>query len=215
VQILGHRLGIVATQITERIAAPHESGVVALVAGEIALPIRTVALLEESKRLAATDVLTGLANRRHGSDTLARELARAERYRHGFCVALVDIDHFKRVNDTLGHSVGDRVLAHVARVLRQAVRKSDLVARWGGEEFLLLLTSTPTGGARFAAERIRAAVAASPFIDGDGNKLEITISIGVAMCQGQNADALIDAADRALYRAKSAGRNRVEVATDE
>jgi diguanylate cyclase (GGDEF)-like protein len=160
---------------------------------------------------AATDSLTGLPNSRSVRDTVKRMAAQAGRTSEPLAAALLDLDHFKQVNDTLGHGRGDDVLAAVGAVLREQLRESDFVGRMGGEEFVMLLPATGREGAVVAAEKIRAAVAA---IELPGVDREITISIGIAVIPDHagDADGVLRAADRALYAAKERGRNRVEVA---
>src|SRR5215213_9960274 len=139
-------------------------------------------LVEANERLAAqalTDDLTGLANRRGGAHELERTVALATRHGHALALARVDVDHFKEINDTLGHQAGDRVLAEVARRLAGAVRGGDKLARWGGDEFVAILPGTDKAGALRAAERLRAAVAARP-IEAAGMSLAVTISAGWA-----------------------------------
>ncbi|HET9700301.1 MAG TPA: diguanylate cyclase, partial [Burkholderiales bacterium] len=167
-------------------------------------------LEDELRRLAVTDPLTGLYNRRHLSQALEREFDRSRRHQLPLSVLMCDVDHFKRFNDKHGHECGDHVLQMVARHLTAALRTHDLPCRYGGEEFLAVLPSTAAAGARSVADRLRRDIAANP-VDG----LHITVSIGVATFPVVAADspqALIDAADRALYDAKEAGRNRVRVA---
>jgi len=119
---------------------------------------------------------------------------------------MIDLDHFKKINDDCGHLVGDRVLGELAQRLARGVRAVDVVGRWGGEEFLLLCPNTDQDGAQAVAEKLRASVSAEPFQAG----ISLTISLGVAIATGKEApDAVLDRADRALYEAKEAGRNRV------
>ncbi|MSQ02576.1 MAG: diguanylate cyclase [Myxococcales bacterium] len=160
----------------------------------------------ELARAALTDSLTGLANRRGAQLATRREVARALRYRGPLAFLLVDIDHFKRVNDTRGHAVGDEVIVGVAQAMRGALRESDVAARWGGEEFLVALPDTDLSGARAIAERVRAAVEAGEWVAG----LRVTVSIGAAeLVDGEHVEGTIGRADAALYKAKDAGRNRV------
>ena len=173
------------------------------------------ALLEANRRLARqalSDDLTGLANRRHGGRQLEREIALC--VRHGRLLALVrvDVDHFKAINDSHGHQAGDEVLVEVSRRLAEAVRGGDELARWGGDEFVVLLPDTDKAGALRAAERLRASVAAVP-IPVAGGELPITVSVGWAHWAGDTPDDLLARADRALYRAKDAGRDTVWPAT--
>ncbi|HZH25669.1 MAG TPA: diguanylate cyclase [Azospirillaceae bacterium] len=163
---------------------------------------------------ATTDPLTELANRRALSETLGRELARARRLEAPLCVLAADIDRFKRVNDAFGHDAGDAVLKHVARVLASNIRAEDMAARLGGEEFCLVLPTTPIEGAVQLAERIRVAVASSP-AETPAGPVNVTVSIGVAALAlpNEGEDELLKRADEALYQAKAGGRDRVEVAT--
>ncbi|MGK5025139.1 diguanylate cyclase [Janthinobacterium sp. RB2R34] len=167
----------------------------------------------ELLQLATTDFLTGLPNRRHFMTTLANEHARLQRELSSVAtVLMLDIDHFKRVNDEYGHAVGDVVLRHLGSLLCQALRKVDVPGRVGGEEFAILLPGTDMASAAVFAERLRARVAdSSVSIDG-GALLYVTVSIGMAAMSGTDADcdAVLVRADEALYRAKRGGRNRVE-----
>ncbi len=158
--------------------------------------------------LAVTDPLTRLYNRRALYEHLDREFNRSRRYGNAFAVAMLDIDHFKRVNDTYGHSTGDQVLALVARTLSETVRRTDIVGRYGGEEFLILAPETPLAAAHILAERIRSAVEARTAA-ADGCPA-VTISVGVACSetvQAETSEALVQLADGALYTAKDRGRN--------
>ncbi|KRB34926.1 GGDEF domain-containing protein [Acidovorax sp. Root70] len=173
---------------------------------------------ENNRVLAALDPLTGVANRRSLITALDRDVARAQRMREPMALLMVDIDHFKDVNDQYGHPAGDRVLCSVVNVLRQRVRAQDLVGRYGGEEFLVLLPDTGLAGAeQLARELCKAAEESRCPVDGvPGPGIAVTVSIGVfggRLESGDSWDMLIAAADRALYQAKNNGRNRVEVAT--
>ena len=165
------------------------------------------ALVEANTRLAQqalTDDLTGLANRRHGAHELERAVALAVRHGHKLALVRVDVDHFKAINDSRGHQVGDEVLAEVARRLARAVRGGDELARWGGDEFVAILPDTDREGAARAAERLRASVAETPIAG-----LPVTISAGWAHWAGDTPDDLLARADRSLYQAKDAGRDTV------
>ena len=157
-------------------------------------------------RDASTDTLTGLANRRGGREALEREVQRASRYGRPLSVIVFDLDHFKAVNDRYGHAAGDLVLRSVARAAARAVRDTDRVIRWGGEEFLVLCTETGQGEASRLAERLRRRIERVHL----GRRRVVTASFGVAtFAAGEDAAALSERADKALYRAKNAGRNRV------
>jgi two-component system, cell cycle response regulator len=169
----------------------------------------------ENARLAAlaqTDPLTALLNRRALTERLISELDRERRYGHSVAVLMLDLDHFKTVNDTRGHLVGDDVLKDTAEILRAAVRSADFVARYGGEEFVVVLPETSLEGAVIFAERLRERIANTAFRGGPGVALSLSVSIGVALFPGPriaSVDDLLAAADAALYRAKADGRNRV------
>ncbi|MHB1773493.1 MAG: GGDEF domain-containing protein, partial [Acidimicrobiales bacterium] len=158
---------------------------------------------------AMTDPLTGLDNRRRMAEALDSEALRSNRSRRPFSLILADIDHFKDVNDHYGHECGDLVLQHVSSVLRRMVREVDQTARWGGEEFLLLLPETGVEEALGVAERLRRAVAESHVL-WQHKEVKVTITVGVAVHGGSgNAERTIRQADEALYRGKEEGRNRV------
>jgi diguanylate cyclase (GGDEF)-like protein len=159
--------------------------------------------------LATLDPLTRLLNRRGMEDTLQISLAQASRRGSPTSAIMVDIDHFKGVNDSFGHEVGDHVLRQVADVLGRLSRSSDVVARTGGEEFLLILPETELESARVLAERIREAIGERPLLV-DSQRIAVTVSLGVACTVGDaNLDNLSQEADRAMYLAKRGGRNRV------
>ncbi|MES2460962.1 MAG: sensor domain-containing diguanylate cyclase [Armatimonadota bacterium] len=164
--------------------------------------------------LATTDTLTGLHNHRSFRRRLQEEVERAQRYDHPLSLIFLDLDHFKTVNDTKGHSAGDAILAQVGSVLRRCSRATDIAVRYGGEEMAVLCPETRPDKALILAERIREAIEEKVFALPSGGGMKITISLGIASLPGHGLDAqgLIDAADRALYDAKSRGRNRVCVA---
>lgn len=168
---------------------------------------------EEVYQLATQDALTELVNRRHFTELLDKEIARAGRHQRSLVLAILDLDLFKEINDQLGHIAGDVVLREFARIVRKQVRADDIAARIGGEEFAVLLPETTPEEARDFAERLRMAVEATVFHTG-GEDRRITVSIGLALLGSEHSDrsALMRAADSALYRAKSLGRNRVEIA---
>lgn len=166
--------------------------------------------LEALKNLAERDPLTGVYNRRKFEEIFQIELERGKRYGGEFSIALLDIDHFKRVNDTYGHDVGDEVLVELVKRVGGVLRKVDVLARFGGEEFVVLFRGTPLKEAKKATERIRRAVEEEPFKTKAG-EIRITVSIGLAQYpeDGKDLDTLIRSADKALYLAKKSGRNRV------
>jgi diguanylate cyclase (GGDEF)-like protein/PAS domain S-box-containing protein len=161
--------------------------------------------------MATTDALTGLANRRHLMTELEAECARFRRMGNNISVLMLDLDHFKRINDTWGHAAGDVVLAHFSDILKSVTRKTDRVGRLGGEEFVVVLPETNDRGATIFAEKIRSSIAEAsvPF---DHQHIGYTVSIGIATCndrKAESADSILQKADLALYRAKNEGRNRV------
>ena len=162
------------------------------------------------QELAGSDMLTGLANRREGANLLDRHIALCRRMDLFLGVAFIDIDHFKAVNDVHGHATGDLVLSHVGQAINRAVRGSDIVCRWGGEEFIVIAPDTSAEEMGVMGEKIRCAVEALH----DAVHPPVTISVGVAAARGEAVDAqwLMALADSALYRAKENGRNRVELA---
>jgi two-component system cell cycle response regulator len=164
--------------------------------------------------LSNTDGLTRVTNRRHFMELLELEFIRARRYGSTMSYVMIDIDHFKSINDKHGHQVGDQALVGVASVLQDDLRRNDLVGRYGGEEFSLLLPETGVEGARVVAERYRKRIEDKVFQLTDGT-LKLTASLGVAELNDnmKDTDALVRCADRALYKAKHDGRNRVVIAT--
>ncbi len=161
---------------------------------------------EKLQRLSTTDPLTGAYNRRMFMDMLSREMTRSGRYGEPFSLLMFDIDHFKRVNDTYGHDVGDRVLVEVVELSMELIRQSDILARWGGEEFMVLLPQTNPDMALALGERLRQRISEYRFTDAG----RLTVSIGVAHQQQLDTiDSLLKRVDTAMYRAKETGRNRV------
>ncbi len=172
----------------------------------------TASRIEQARlqHLALTDGLTHALNQRSLAPRLEQELDRARRYDEPLSVLMMDLDHFKRVNDAHGHLAGDRVLADFADRVRAVVRRADLLVRWGGEEFLLMLPETDAAAAAITAERVRAHVADRAFTLDEGGSVEQTVSVGVATWDRvEEAEALLVRADAAVYAAKDAGRNRV------
>jgi len=171
-------------------------------------------LEDELEELATRDSLTGLFNRRELARCLDDELERASRYEHPMAVLWIDFDHFKDVNDNWGHAAGDTVLRTVSDLLKQSIRGIDVIGRFGGEEFVVILPEMDVDEAETTAERLRQQVAREPVALDNGHTVPITISIGVAVfpAHGCNSERLCAAADKAMYRAKAQGRNCVAVA---
>lgn len=208
---------------TEQVAAGdlnqqvHFLGEFSVAFNSMILALREKRRLEEQlhtvnqilEKQVATDVLTGLFNRLKLGSLLDAEITRAHRYTTPLAVILLDIDHFKQINDTRGHQIGDDVLRELAQRLVSNLRTCDAVARWGGEEFLIMLTNSHLQAGHECAEKLRAAIADFPF----AAMPRVTASFGVAELQkGDQRETLINRADQALYRAKDNGRNRVECA---
>ncbi len=169
------------------------------------------AYYEEIHRLVTTDGLTGIANRRAIHDTLAREFGRAHRYGRPLALVILDIDHFKTINDTQGHLAGDAALRQVGQLLRNNLRREDFLGRLGGEEFVVILPELDLEHARLVAEKLRKLTAAHAF-DYDGSFMRITLSAGVVgrAAEDRDAEEMLRRADALLYVAKRGGRDRVE-----
>ncbi len=184
----------------------------------VSAALRTKSLQDELRarnaeldRVSRIDMLTGIFNRRHLDEHLRRVISSARRHGRTVGVLLVDIDHFKDVNDRYGHLAGDAVLIEVARRLQAAIRTEDALGRWGGEEFIAVLTDTPADSIGVLAERMRRAIASAPFIVEGG--IEITVTVSVGHTDGtDDAEILVHRADDALYAAKGGGRNQVAAA---
>jgi len=183
----------------------ERAGLLFTMASQLGLAIDNARLYRATLQMSLTDGLTGLYNARYFYERLEVEMSRAKRYKHDLTLFMLDIDFFKRYNDTYGHLSGDEALKHVARILKENSRATDTVARYGGEEFCVILPETSPEQSTILAERIRHAVETAP--------LAITISIGVAALAGNEdvrvAEDLVRLADKALYRAKDEGRNKV------
>jgi diguanylate cyclase len=165
--------------------------------------------LEEMSELVREDQLTGSLNRRGLDDVFEREFARSERRNSPLCIALLDLDDFKRLNDTYGHTAGDEALIHLVRVVKDTLRTMDVIGRFGGEEFLIVLPDTPMEEAAQTVTRVQRELTKRIFMH-NNEKLLITFSAGVALRKpGEEPTALIQRADAALYKAKRAGKNRV------
>ncbi|MFW6057159.1 MAG: diguanylate cyclase, partial [Chloroflexota bacterium] len=169
----------------------------------------------ELERLARFDTLTGLLNRYSIVEKLSEWIRHSRRYHARLSIVLLDIDHFKRINDTYGHAAGDRVLQETASRLMGSIRQADFVGRYGGEEFLIVLPRTDIDGAAFIAERIRTNMEHAPLYVDDETPVRVTISLGVTQWhEDDKDDSLLVRVDSAMYRAKEGGRNRVEVVPD-
>jgi len=190
------------------------SRVLGVLANQAAAALSTIQMKDRIKDLAMRDGLTGLYNRRAFDDELRRAFGREDRQHGRLALVLLDIDHFKKLNDTFGHPAGDAVLRHTARVVEQHLRRGDQAARFGGEEFAIILPGTGEGGAVRLAERVREAVEKAQLVF-EGARLSVTVSLGAAVWpdDGKDQEALLTAADRALYAAKQAGRNRAALAS--
>jgi diguanylate cyclase (GGDEF)-like protein len=205
-------LGVISVARNGRPFTPGEKDLFNYLANQAAVSIENVDLHETVQRQAVTDELTGLFNHRRFQEVMAIEVERARRFGMPMSLIMLDIDNFKRVNDTYGHMQGDLVLREVARVLRESSREIDEPARYGGEEMAVALPQTDLEGAFQFAERVRQRIEGLelPILDGGGT-LRVTASFGAASTPGtadSDKDALVAAADAALYRAKRSGKNR-------
>jgi two-component system, cell cycle response regulator len=182
-------------------------------AGQASIAIDNVQLHQEAQRLSTTDALTGLWNFRYLSMSLAREIERSTRFQRPLAVLMLDLDHFKQVNDLHGHARGDAVLRELAHRVQEQIREVDTFARYGGEEFVVVLPETTVEGATQLAERICVAIRREPFHAEGEAPLDVTVSVGGAAfpAHGSSAATLMRAADRALYVAKNGGRDRWHV----
>jgi diguanylate cyclase (GGDEF)-like protein len=197
-----------------RVFEEHELESVRLFANLAAVAIQNALSYDAMERQAISDGLTGIYNYRHFQDALSSAISRAERYGETFCLLMMDLDHFKAVNDTIGHQRGDDVLRDVAGALKRCSRESDYLARYGGEEFVMILPRTSLPEAQMVAERVRTEVAA---VDAGALDLRVTVSVGVASYpeSARDTDGVLGAADAALLRAKARGRNRVCLFTED
>jgi diguanylate cyclase (GGDEF)-like protein len=217
-QVVGIRAYLPAAIASHRKRAAYlrivEAGLVALAALMLLTLVLARPLLrafrwtEEQASEARIDSLTGLANRRALEEILAAEISRAQRFKHDLAVVLLDLDRFKEINDSFGHAAGDAMLREVSRLLLSLARQGDTVARWGGEEFVVVLPETHRAGAQRFAERLRRTIEAHSV-----GEMKTSTSCGVAtMLAEDTVEELLGAADRALYQAKENGRNRTETA---
>ncbi len=209
-------IGRLVLELSHENLSAQDHVVVDIAEQQIPVGLQLVRLIEQTTKLAMTDALTGISNRRCGVDNLERALSASSRHGTPLCIAMVDVDHFKSVNDRFGHDGGDVVLKAVASILSRSIRRSDTVARWGGEEFLLLFPQTARQGTLLVCERLRQVIAGRSLDTATGAKLTVTASIGVAVAaESDTAESLLRRADDALYQAKNSGRNRVVGPVDE
>lgn len=185
-------------------------------ANEVTIAVENARLFSELQSMATTDSLTNLLNRRHFISLAKTEFQRARRYRQPLSIILLDIDHFKRINDVYGHPVGDQVLSGFARIFEENLRQVDLVGRYGGEEFIALLPNTNLQNAQIVANRVLAQITNTPILT-DAGPIQITASLGVAEMDNKCPDifTLLKFADRAAYAAKQSGKNRVSISEEE
>lgn len=186
------------------------AALLSLVGNHVSLIIDKIRLFQETERLSITDSLTGLYNRRHFYKHLALETARSRRYQSAFSLILFDIDNFKTINDTYGHQVGDEVLQKLSDILRHICRETDIIVRYGGEEFIIILPNTSEEETVSLAGRIKNTVEETVF-ESNSEKISFTLSGGIASypINASTAKALLNAADTALYEAKSSGKNKI------
>jgi diguanylate cyclase (GGDEF)-like protein len=181
-----------------------------ILAQQFVLGIKRAILYHRVQELAITDSLTGVLSRRHWMERFDQELERSKKFKYPFSFLMVDIDHFKKFNDRYGHLVGDAILRGVSERIKENIRQVDLIGRYGGEEFSVILTETDKDGAFLAAERIRRAVE-EEYINIYDESLNVSVSIGIAVFpeHASRTESLIEKADQALYQAKQTGRNKV------
>lgn len=210
-----HVIGAINVSHSQASAFTREQArMLGLLAGQAAMTIEREEMVRSLEQLAITDGLTGIFNHRYFQMRLENEVKRARRYEVAFALLLIDIDHFKSINDRFGHAAGDVVLAGLAALLRRCLRETDIIARHGGEEFAVVLTQTKGKDALLTADRLRKTIEEHAFDAPEGESLKVTVSIGIAACP-ENSDSregLLLAADKALYAAKTAGRNRIDTA---
>jgi diguanylate cyclase (GGDEF)-like protein len=205
--------GIMSTQSYSADAYSQEDKeTLELLASHAVIALENSTLFSEVQELAITDSLTKVNNRRRFFDLAEQEFERSRRYNRPLSLIMLDIDHFKRVNDTYGHAAGDTVLERLAQLCQKSLREVDVFARYGGEEFVILLPETTSIEAQLTAERIRQLVARTP-IEITGDSLTITISFGIVELDKdcKNVEELLDRSDQAMYASKRNGRNRVSI----
>ena len=191
-----------------------ELAIMEMLIGALFFPLRNALLYRQALQSSMRDTLTGIGNRASMDNNISREIKLARRHQHPLSLLMIDVDHFKQVNDDNGHRNGDKTLQHIVKTIRDTLRETDQIFRYGGEEFVALLNNTDYCQARLIAERIRLNIAMSP-IALESQDLLVTASIGVShLNAGDTPETLFQKADEALYIAKSTGRNKVVVGTD-
>lgn len=182
--------------------------------GQLIYPLRNAIWYQRALQTAKIDTLTGAHNRSAMNEALERDIELAHRYKSALSVIIFDLDHFKQINDNYGHTVGDDILRECVQCCNQALRGSDMLFRFGGEEFVVILSGVNTAGAAIAAERLRSTVEKHVF-NSEHGAVPVTVSIGVAnLTLNETPKTIIERADKALYSAKNAGRNRIVCAED-
>ena len=212
-QVRGRTIGFLnVNSASQGLYTDKHAGRLQVFAEHAALAIENARLYHEVEQLALTDEVTGLLNRRGLNELGRRELERAARYGSSLSAMMLDIDHFKDVNDSFSHAAGDQVLQFLGKLFLKSLRTSDIVSRYGGEEFLILLPETKLSSAAWVAERLRKLVSANPIPTSEGN-ICITVSLGVATMSHETEELadLVKKVDAALYQAKQSGRNRIVV----
>ena len=187
------------------------------VAEQVSLSLANIQLRERLQQQSVRDPLTGLYNRRYLEESIQRELGRAKREQTPLAVIMLDLDHFKCINDKHGHSAGDKVLVAVSELLKRALRGEDLICRYGGEEFTLIMPGATLDIALLRAEHLRSSIEQLRIEVADDQQLNVTSSMGIAAYpnHGDDTQVLLSLADDALYKAKSAGRNQVHIAAEQ
>jgi diguanylate cyclase (GGDEF)-like protein len=214
-KVNGQVIGVLGVGVQEGGLPERERRSLTLLADLVGQSLQTANAFALMREASLADALTGCATRAEGLRRFEAELRRAERARTSLAVLMLDLDHFKRINDRFGHNTGDAVLSAIGGMLNKTLRASDIRCRWGGEEFLLVLTESNAERARRVCEALRGRIEATP-VPAGGQALQVTASIGVTLTRPGELDLqkLIARADAALYRAKDLGRNRVELAPD-
>ena len=197
---------------SQRAFTAHDFEVLQRCSHLAAVAVESSLLYRQTREMSLIDSLTGIYNHRHFKFLLGVEVGRAERYSRTMALLMIDVDNFKKINDSLGHPIGDQVLRGVAKILGEGVRRSDVLARYGGEEFAVILQETDFEAARTAAEKLcRDVESKAEFPDGRHGTVRVTVSIGLAFYPSDAGDerTLLQLADAALYRAKQGGKNRI------